>query len=187
MAAARMAGNPNAKTVYGSSVSVEEIRRAILIESMRLGAPVQFVIVDHAQVVAPGKSKAAKASVIRYLELKAIAEELRAMAQRLRFACILTAQLNPPPKGEKPTMALVREGKDLVNASDAALLIHHDRDYEDVPAHEAGRRRGRGRIVASEIIVDKLRLGMTGPIPVDFNGALFRFADVARGSDAEGA
>lgn len=182
-AAARMAANPNAKTLYGSSVSVEEIRRAILIESMRLGGPVQFVVVDHAQVVAPGKTKASKAPMIRYLELKAIAEELRAMAVRLRFACILTAQLNPAPKGEKPTMALVREGKDLVNAADCALLIHHERDLEDVPAHEAGRRRGRGRIVGTEIIVDKLRLGMPGPIAVSFEGSTFRFSDAPRAGD----
>ena len=177
----RMNDETNAKTLYGRSVSVSEIQRVVATETVRLGGPVQLVVVDHAQVVAPGKEKAAKGGPVRYLEMKAIAEALRAMAIRNGFACLLTAQLNPAPKGEKPTMALVREGKDLINAADCGLIIHHEREREVIEAHQTGRRRGRGEIVASEIIVDKLRLGRPGPVDVVYEGRYFRFSDVMGG------
>lgn len=171
-----IASQENRKVVYSNKVTLAEIQRAVMVETLRLGGPVQLVVADHAQVVAPGKDRPSKGPQ-RYLEVKDIAETLRSLAYRRGLACLLTAQLNPPPKGEKPTMGLIRESKDLANAADAVILIHHERDEDEAPAHLAGQRKRRQRIVGTELIVDKLRFGSAGSIPVSFHGSTFKFGD----------
>jgi replicative DNA helicase len=173
---AAMANWPNRKVVYSNKVTLAEIQRAVMVEGLRMGGPVQCMVVDHAQVVAPGKERPSRGPQ-RYLEVKDIAETLRSLAYRRGIACVLTAQLNPPPKGEKPTMFLMRESKDLGNAADAVILIHHEKEEEDIPAHMVGGRRRRARIVGSELIVDKLRFGGSGSIAVSWSGATFKFGD----------
>jgi len=160
-AAASMIDKPG-KIIYGESLSVDQIRQAILTEQLR-GGKVHLIAVDHAQV-AQSNPKDRKIGP-RYLEVKAIAEGLRQVAKHLGVAVILTSQMNPPPKGERLTMALIRESKDIVNASDAVLLIDHKRD-----------EGGSTHIIAeSWIIVDKAREGAPGRVQVKYRGELFRF------------
>lgn len=171
------------KVMFGSSVSVEEIYRAVMVEGMRMGGPVELVVVDHAQVVAPGKTKAAKSQTpTRYLEMKVIAEKLREFATAKNFACVLTAQMNPSPKGERPSMALIRESKDMANTSDLVLILHHERETEVQPAHATGRPR-IGRIVSSEVLIEKGRTAALGHVPVQYDGSHFRYSDVQGGDE----
>lgn len=173
------------KVMFGNSVSVEEIYRVIMVEGMRMGGPIDLVVVDHAQVVAPGKTKTAKQGTpTRYLEVKAIAEKLREFAAAKGFACVLTAQMNPVPKGERPNMALIRESKDLANTSDLVLLLHHEREVEERMPNETGRPRV-GRIVSSEILIEKGRTASLGYVPVRYDGSHFRYADAGEAEEME--
>jgi replicative DNA helicase len=104
----------------------------------------------------------------RYLEVKSTAEGLRELARHLNVAVVLTAQLNPPPKGEPPSMSQVRESKDINNCSEVVMLIHHEREEigEDILISE------------SWIKLEKGRAAVAGKVPVTYRGSVFRFEDV---------
>jgi replicative DNA helicase len=153
------------KVVYGEPISVEGIRQAILTERLRGGA-VNLVVVDHAQVALPSSGE--RKGMPRYLEVKSIAEGLRAVARRLHVAVLLTAQMNAPAKGEKPSINLVREGKDINMAAEVSMLIWHERqEMSD----------GESFITESYLLVEKVRAGQAGKVRVDYHGDSFRFED----------
>jgi replicative DNA helicase len=153
------------KIVFGEPISTEGIRQAILTERLRSGQ-IDLVVVDHAQVALPSKSD--KRSMPRYLEVKNTAEGLRALARQLGVAVVLTAQMNPVQKGETPNMSLVREGKDINNAAEVVMMIHHEKTE---------MMEGEMVIAHSWIIVEKARAGREGKVEVRYNGALFRFEE----------
>jgi replicative DNA helicase len=161
------------KLVFGESMSVEQIRQVVLTEKLR-GGPVHLIAVDHAQVAAP--SAGDKRGQLRYLEIKATAEGLRDIAKQLNIVVLLTAQMNPPPKGERPSLNHVRESKDLVNTSDFVFIIWHEKD--EMPD-------GEFEISQSWIIVDKARAAAPGKVAIRYDGALFRFSDMAHAEDDE--
>lgn len=163
MAQAKILSSSAGKVVYGEPMSVEAIRQAILTERLRSGG-VDVVAVDHAQVALPSNNESR--GMPRYLELKATAEGLRAIARQLNVAVILTAQLNPPAKGEQPTMEKVREGKDIINCSEVVMMIWHDKEETS---------DGDVAFTQSYIIVAKARTGMEGRIKVKYRGDIFRF------------
>ncbi len=153
------------KVVYGEPMSVEGIRQAILTEKLR-GGEIEVVVVDHAQVAKPSGDE--KANRPRYLEVKSIAEGLRAIARQLNIVMVLTAQLNPPQKGEQPDMMYVREGKDIIMCSEVVMLIWHKK--EEAPG-------GDMVVTDSYIILDKVRTGICGKVPVYYRGDCFRFEE----------
>lgn len=158
--------NAPGKVVYSEPLSVEGIRQVVLTEMARNG-PVAVVAVDHAQVALPNADD--KRSMPRYLEVKSTAEGLRRLARQLGVAVVLTAQMNPPAKGEKPRMALVRESKDINNTAEVVLIIWHDQEEgPDGAFHTTG----------SYIIAEKVRAGQAGRVKVTYNGRIFKFTDV---------
>ena len=154
------------KIVYGEPMSIEGIRQTVLTEQMR-GGKIDLITVDHAQVAAPSKDESA--SMPRYLQVKSVAEGLRSMARQLGIAVVLTAQLNPPPKGERPNKDHVREGKDLNNAAEVVIIIWHEKE-------EVGEDT---IICGSHLIVDKARAGLEGKIAVRYRGECFRWEEPA--------
>jgi len=152
------------KIIYGEPMSVEGIRQAILTETMR-GGPIDMIAVDHAQVAAPSASE--KRNRPRYLEVKDVAEGLRAISKHLGVAVVLTGQLNPPPKGERPSKDMVRESKDIVNPAEVVMLIWHEKEEVDDETY----------ITDSWIICDKTRAGSEGKVPVVYRGECYRFED----------
>lgn len=173
LAQAQLLGDTNGKIVYGEPISVEGIRQAILTERLR-GGPISVVAVDHAQVALPSAKE--KRNMPRYLEVKDTAEGLRAIARQLNVAIVLTAQLNPPPKGEEPRKEMVREGKDIILCSEVVLLIWHEAEVlED----------GQKLITDSWLIVDKARTGIEGRVRVRYRGECFRWEEMASGHDEE--
>jgi replicative DNA helicase len=152
------------KTIYSEPMSVEGIRQAILTENLRHGK-VEVAVVDHAQVALPSNDE--KARMPRYLQVKDVAESLRQIARRLNVAIVLTAQLNPPPKGEKPSMEMVRESKDINNASEIVVVIEHKRE-----------QAGNDIIITESFLhVEKARVGFTGQVPVVYRGEVYRFEE----------
>jgi replicative DNA helicase len=164
-AQAAILNQSDGKVVYGEPMSVEGIRQTILTEQLRTG-DIKVVAVDHAQVALPNKNETAR--MPRYLEVKSTAEGLRELARHLNVAVVLTAQLNPPPKGEPPSMSQVRESKDINNCSEVVMLIHHEREEigEDILISE------------SWIKLEKGRAAVAGKVPVTYRGSVFRFEDV---------
>jgi len=159
----------NNKIIYGEPVSVEGIRQAVLTERLRTG-PIDMIVVDHAQVAIISKSD--KRNMPRYLEVKSTAEGLRALARQLGIAVVLTAQLNPSAKGESPTMALVRESKDINMAAEVVLMIWHEKQ-DDMD--------GGILLVKSWLYIEKARAGREGKLQIKYNGKIFRFEEIARG------
>jgi len=167
-------GSCGGKVVYGEPMSLEGIRQAILTERLRTG-PIDLVAVDHAQVALPNATE--KRGMPRYLEVKSIAEGLRAIGRQLGVAVILTAQMNPPPKDERPMLSLVRESKDIVNSAEVAIMIWHQKD-----------ELADGDVILknSWLLADKVRAGQEGKIAVRYRGEIFRFEDLAGTRDEEG-
>lgn len=164
-ARSELIGRQHGKIVYGEPMSVVGMRQVLLTEQLR-GGPVGLIVVDHAQVAKPSKDE--KAGMPRYLEVKGVATGLRQIAQRLNVAVLLTAQMNPPHKGERPTMALTRESKDIVNASDAVMVLWHER--EEAPD-------GDVYITGSFLMLEKARAGAPGLCRITYHGEQFRFED----------
>ena len=163
-AMAVLAGKSDSKVVYSEPMSVEGIRQAVLTEQLRHGA-VDLVVVDHAQVALPSSDE--QRNRPRYLEVKSTAEGLRALSKKMGVAVVLTAQLNPPPKGDKPDMSQVRESKDINNCSEVVMVIEHK--FEQVGDDVV--------IDQSYIHLDKVRTGIGGRVPVVYRGAVFRFEE----------
>lgn len=160
---------PLSKIVYGEPISLEGIRQAVLTERVR-GGKVDMIGVDHAQVALPSEGELK--TMPRYLQVKSTAEGLRLLARQLNIAVVLTAQLNPPAKGEDPTMALVRESKDINNAAEVVMLIHHKKE-EGIS--------GEAFITESWIRMEKVRAGREGRVRIRYRGELFRFEEPAYG------
>ena len=152
------------KTVYGEPISVEGIRQAVITEQMRHG-PVKVVVVDHAQVALPSSDDTKR--MPRYLEVKGTAEGLRALARKLHVAVVLTAQLNPSQKGEKPDMDKVRESKDINNCSEVVMVIEHKKELVN----------DETVIADSYIHIEKARAGRCGRVPIKYRGEIYRFED----------
>lgn len=170
VAHSKMLGQKN-KVVYGEPISVEGIRQAILTERLRTG-PIDLVVVDHAQVTAPSKDD--KRSMPRYLQVKSTAESLRALARQLNVAIVLTAQMNPTPKGETPTMALVRESKDINNTAEVVMMIYHEKSEG---------MGGETIITKSWLVLEKVRAGREGKIQIVYMGHLFKFGEAYSGEE----
>jgi replicative DNA helicase len=165
------------KIVYGEPISVEGIRQAILTERVRGGGKVDLIVVDHAQVAKPSESD--KKTMPRYLQVKGVAEGLRALARQLNVAVVLTAQLNPAAKDKdgrpvEPSMAMVRESQDVNNAAEVVIVIWHEKD-EDIT--------GNPFISASWIKLEKVRAGQEGKVKVKYRGECFRFEELAPGEN----
>ena len=167
-AQAQLMSQSEGKVVFGEPMSIEGIRQAILTEQLRSGR-VDVVAVDHAQVALPSPHESA--TMPRYLQVKGVAEGLREIAKRYNVAVVLTAQLNPPPKGERPSKDHVREGKDINNASEVVVIIWHEKEEheEDVI------------LVNSWLIVDKARAGVEGKVRVRYRGECYRYEDPDEG------
>jgi len=162
IAQSQMLGERN-KIVYGEPMSVEAIRQAILTERLRTGA-IDLVVVDHAQVAEPNKED--KKSMPRYLQVKSTAEGLRALARQLKVAIVLTAQMNPVPKGDTPTMSMVRESKDINNTAEVVIMIYHEK---------GDGMNGEIIITKSWLVLEKVRAGREGKIEIKYFGHLFKF------------
>jgi replicative DNA helicase len=157
------------KITYGEPMSVEGIRQAVLTEQMR-GGKIDLIAVDHAQVAAPSKDESA--TMPRYLQVKGVAEGLRALARQLKISVVLTAQLNPSPvdrdgSTQRPSKDSVREGKDINNASEVVILIWHQKSQagEDTIIH------------GTKLIIDKARAGQEGSVEVRYRGEMFRWEE----------
>lgn len=126
-----------------------------------------MVVLDYLQLMSSGKRVES-----RQQEVSEFSRSLKLLAKELEVPVIAVAQLNRGPEqraDHRPMLADLRESGSLEQDADVVLLLHRP-DYYD----------SEDRTGEADIIVAKHRNGPTDTIPVVFQGAQSRFANMAR-------
>lgn len=130
-----------------------------------------LVVIDYLQLMSSGKKVES-----RQQEVSEFSRSLKLLAKELNIPVIAVAQLNRGPEARadhRPLLADLRESGSLEQDADVVMLLHRPEyyDQDDRPGE-------------ADIIVAKHRNGPTDTIPVVFQGAMSRFANMARISDS---
>lgn len=106
------------------------------------------------------------------------------LAKRANIPVLLLSQLTREGEGQMPTMKMLRESGDIEQDADGIIFLHkpespNDKsvDPRDKDLIEAMAQRGMRYII---IGVAKQRNGAIGQVPVIFDGAYMRYAEIAR-------
>ncbi len=129
-----------------------------------------LVVIDYLQLMSSGKAVES-----RQQEVSEFSRSLKLLAKELDIPVIAVAQLNRGPENRadhRPMLADLRESGSLEQDADVVMLLNRPEyyDQDDRPGE-------------ADIIVAKHRNGPTDNIPVVFQGAQVRFANMARVSD----
>ncbi len=132
-----------------------------------------MVVIDYIQLMSSGKAVES-----RQQEVSEFSRSLKLLAKELNVPVIAVAQLNRGPENRadhRPMLADLRESGSLEQDADVVMLLNRPEyyDQDDRPGE-------------ADIIVAKHRNGPTDNIPVVFQGAQARFANMARVSDVAG-
>ncbi len=132
-----------------------------------------LIVIDYLQLMSSGKAVES-----RQQEVSEFSRSLKLLAKELDIPVIAVAQLNRGPESRadhRPMLADLRESGSLEQDADVVMLLNRPEyyDQDDRPGE-------------ADIIVAKHRNGPTDNIPVVFQGAQVRFANMARVSDAGG-
>lgn len=136
--------------VDSAHLTVEQIVR-----HCRAYKDLDLIVIDYAQLVAPTDKR-----VNRDQQIAHISRTLKVLAKDLNIAVVLAAQLNrqvidsKTGKSRQPTLSDLRESGSLEADADVVMLLHR-------PEEEDG---------TVDIVVAKNRSGLTGTIPLIFNG-----------------
>ncbi len=130
-----------------------------------------LVVIDYLQLMSSGKKVES-----RQQEVSEFSRSLKLLAKELNIPVIAVAQLNRGPEARadhRPLLADLRESGSLEQDADVVMLLNRPEyyDQDDRPGE-------------ADIIVAKHRNGPTDTIPVVFQGAMSRFANMARISDS---
>ena len=126
-----------------------------------------LVVVDYLQLMSSGKAVES-----RQQEVSEFSRQLKLLAKELEIPVIAVAQLNRGPESrtdKKPMIADLRESGSLEQDADVIMLLHRPDYYNEDE-----------RVGEADIIVAKHRNGETRVIQVAFQGAMARFANMAR-------
>jgi replicative DNA helicase len=148
-----------------SAPTLSDIRLAA--KSMRSKRGLGLVNVDYLQLVA-GRSEAER----REVEVREIAEGLKAMAKDFGCVVVAAAQINRKVEDradKRPLLSDLRESGGIEQAADVVAFLCRD-EYYDPASPEAG---------IAEVIVRKNRSGPTGTVKLAWLGSLTRFADLS--------
>ncbi len=136
-------------------------------QRLRLMRPdLSLILVDYIGLIHGGGPNRQEA-------VAAASRGLKAMAKELDVPVVVLAQLNRDVEGrgtKKPGLADLRESGAIEQDADVVLLIYRDEYYNKDSAQKG----------EATLIVAKHRNGPTGEVQVGFDGALTKFADLAR-------
>ncbi len=147
------------------NMSMSEIRSKCRRLKQQFG--LSLVVIDYLQLMSSGRRVES-----RQQEVSDFSRSLKLLAKELEVPVIAVAQLNRGPEqrsDHKPMLADLRESGSLEQDADVVMLLHRP-DYYD-PEDRPGE---------ADILVAKHRNGPTASIPVVFQGAMARFANLAR-------
>lgn len=126
-----------------------------------------LVVIDYLQLMSSGRAVES-----RQQEVSEFSRSLKLLAKELSVPVVAVAQLNRGPEARadhRPLLADLRESGSLEQDADVVLLLNRPEYYD--PDDRPGE---------ADIIVAKHRNGPTDTIPVVFQGAQARFANMAR-------
>lgn len=129
-----------------------------------------MVIIDYLQLMSSGRAVES-----RQQEVSEFSRSLKLLAKELNVPVVAVAQLNRGPEARadhRPMLSDLRESGSLEQDADVVILLNRPEYYD------ADDRPGE-----ADIIVAKHRNGPTDVIPVVFQGAQARFANLARMND----
>lgn len=143
--------------------------------------PLALVIIDYAQLVAPGEMK--RRAQNREQEVALVGREMKRMAKELDVPVLLLAQLNEDAakEGRKPRASDLRESRALMHDSDKILLLHNPAALARAEAYANGDRAPVDETTMDEvdIIVGKHRGGAPFTVRAGFWPAFCTFASLA--------
>ncbi len=126
-----------------------------------------LVVIDYLQLMSSGRKVES-----RQQEVSEFSRSFKLLAKELDVPVVAVAQLNRGPEqrtDKKPMLADLRESGSLEQDADVVLLLNRP-DYYD-PEDRPGE---------ADILLAKHRNGPTATIPVVFQGAMARFANLAQ-------
>ena len=136
------------------------------------------LIIDYLQLI---ETETKGKNETREREVSKLSRDLKVMAMELNIPVLVLGQLNRESDkagtDKKPRMSNLRESGSLEQDADVVMLLH--RDYKaGVTAPDGESNEGK-----AELIVEKVRNGETGIIPLEFHPGTMRFYE-PDGSDA---
>jgi replicative DNA helicase len=137
-------------------------------KAMRSKRGLSCLVIDYLQLVA-GQPDTER----REVEVREIAEGLKAIAKDFECVVVAAAQLNRKLEAradKRPLLSDLRESGGIEQAADVVAFLYRD-DYYNPASPDAG---------IAEVIVRKNRSGPTGTVKLAWLGSFTRFADLSR-------
>ena len=148
-----------------------------------------LVIVDYLQLVTPSSSKRFDN---RVAEISEVTQALKALAKELNVPVIALSQLSRKVEeraDRRPQLSDLRESGSIEQDADVVLFVFREEYYtkmEEPNVSDAARYEQWAQDLErvhglAEVIVGKQRHGPTGVVSLQFDDAITRFSDLARG------
>lgn len=148
-----------------------------------------LLIVDYLQLLT-GSSR--RASEGRVQEVSEITTSLKALAKELNVPVIALSQLSRQVEAredKRPQLADLRESGSIEQDADVVMFVFREEYYveraqprEGTAEHAEWMERMEQVLGRAEIIIGKQRHGPTGTVPLQFDGSVTRFGDLAQTS-----
>lgn len=159
------------KIVTKSPMTPSKIR-TVLKRLHREYGGIRMAMVDYVQLMESDKKCGS-----RNEELTIISRELKRMAMEFNMPFIVLSQLTKQVETQKrkPTNGDLRESGALAQDADLIMMVHRQEKYDEQSQEHQGK---------AEIIITKSRNGQTGTVLLGFDGATFRFYELAAYGEA---
>ncbi len=146
-----------------------------------------LIVLDYLQLLA-GSNR--RASDSRVQEITEITTGLKALAKELNVPILALSQLSRQVESrddKKPQLADLRESGSIEQDADVVLFIYREEYYlerkepkPNTPEHLEWQAEMDKYTGIAEVLIAKQRHGPTGSVPIQFNGNLTKFSNLAR-------
>lgn len=147
------------------------------------------IIVDYLQLLSGSSRRAAEG---RVQEVSEITTGLKALAKELNVPIVALSQLSRQVENredKRPQLADLRESGSIEQDADVVMFVFREEYYveraqprEGTAEHAEWMDRMEQVLGRAEVIIGKQRHGPTGTVPLQFDGSVTRFADLAQSS-----
>ena len=122
------------------------------------------IVIDHLGLIEVSDS-----SGQRYVDVGRITKTLHKMAKELHVPIIVLAQCGREAEGKKPNISLLRESGNIEQDADVIMLLHRERELDDIKDTNANTE------FPTDVIVAKNRDGQTGTVTFGFKPICMKF------------
>ena len=147
-----------------------------------------LIVIDYLQLLAGSSRRAMEG---RVQEVTEITTGLKALAKELNVPIIALSQLSRQVEArddKRPQLADLRESGSIEQDADVVLFLFREEYYLERKKPDEGEQEAMIKWQdkmdkvhgMAEVIIAKQRHGPTGTVPVQFNGTLTKFSDLAK-------